>query len=191
MNLFKLSVLTLCFGISLCHADENISGNVSLQLQEFNQTEELNELAQGGLVLPNQPLNLSDEQRQAIRALVQSQINSYAKTGINLKSYERETLNSLLFNYGLQVLDDNQVVILDVYVPDVVYERPMLAPGVPMPDGAQVITADNLKELIAEAKAISQKEKADTRASESNSLEPANLNKSSNSVVDYGSEFNY
>ena len=159
MNKLKLSTLALMFCSSICFTQSSIAENVSEQLQEFNSAEDINELAEGGLVLPNQPLALSDEQRAAIRSLVQAQVNAYAKSGMNMKSYERDTLNSLLFNYGLQVLDNNQVVILDVYVPDQVYDRPMLTPEIPMPEGSQVITADNLKELKEEAKEIARKEK--------------------------------
>lgn len=191
MNKLKLSTLALMFCSSICFAQSSIAENVSEQLQEFNSAEDINELAEGGLVLPNQPLALSDEQRAAIRSLVQAQVNAYAKSGMNMKSYERDTLNSLLFNYGLQVLDNNQVVILDVYVPDQVYDRPMLTPEISMPEGSQVITADNLKELKEEAKEIARKEKEEQTDHSSNSLKNSvnsTLGTQSQVNIDYGSE---
>ena len=189
MNKLKLSTLALMFCSSICFAQSSIAENVSDQLQEFNSAEDINELAEGGLVLPNQPLALSDEQRGAIRSL--AQVNAYAKSGMNMKSYERDTLNSLLFNYGLQVLDNNQVVILDVYVPDQVYDRPMLTPEIPMPEGSQVITAENLKELKEEAKEIARKEKEEQTNHSSNSLKNSvnsTLGTQSQVNIDYGSE---
>lgn len=141
----KYTLLPLILFSSMSFANQ-LTGNVSQQLQEFNHAEDISELYKNGLVLPNQPLALSDEQRKQIRKLVQGQVDAYAQSGMNLKSYERDTLNAILFNYGLQVLDDNEVVMLDVFTSDVP-TKPMLTPNMPMPEGSTVITADNIRSI--------------------------------------------
>lgn len=142
---FKYMILSVLLCTSASYANQ-LTGNVSQQLQEFNKAEDISELYKNGLVLPNQPLALTHEQRKQIRGLVQNQVNAYAASGLNMKSYERDTLNAILFNYGLQVLDTNEVVMLDVFISDIP-DKPMLTPNMPMPDGSVVITADNIKAI--------------------------------------------
>lgn len=141
----KYMILSALLCTSASYANQ-LTGNVSQQLQEFNKAEDISELYKNGLVLPNQPLALTHEQRKQIRGLVQNQVNAYAASGMNMKSYERDTLNAILFNYGLQVLDTNEVVMLEVFISDIP-DKPMLTPNMPMPEGSMVITADNIKAI--------------------------------------------
>ena len=67
----------------------------------------------------------------------------------------------------------------------------MLTPEIPMPEGSQVITADNLKELKEEAKEIARKEKEEQTDHSSNSLKNSvnsTLGTQSQVNIDYGSE---
>ena len=60
-----------------------------------------------------------------------------------------------------------------------------------MPEGSQVITADNLKELKEEAKEIARKEKEEQTDHSSNSLKNSvnsTLGTQSQVNIDYGSE---
>ena len=67
----------------------------------------------------------------------------------------------------------------------------MLTPEIPMPEGSQVITAENLKELKEEAKEIARKEKEEQTNHSSNSLKNSvnsTLGTQSQVNIDYGSE---
>lgn len=93
-----------------------------------------------GILLPNQPLNLDPKTREQVRSYIEQSLKA---RNLRLKGYERDLLNALLFNYGVQVLDTGHVITLETYLP---YEQtePMLAPGIPMPkDSRQIVRASN------------------------------------------------
>ncbi len=138
-------------------AENNFTDQMSANLQSINKDNELNHLYQEGLILPNQPLQMSDEVRAKIRDQVQSEVRNYTSQGVRLKSYERESINAMLFNYGLQVLEDNSVVVLDLYIPEKANATQMLSPTVPMPDNAVIITKDNVEALNKSLKKQIQK----------------------------------
>ena len=58
-----------------------------------------------------------------------------------MRSFERDALNAMLFNYGVQLLDDGSVIALEP-VDDPVQtakEKPEVAPGIEVPKGAQEV----------------------------------------------------
>lgn len=122
-------------------------------LQDFRQQQMLDSLYSDGLIVPNQPLPMTPGQREKARSMVQNYLRAAQGAGMRLKRDEREMINTLLFNYGLQVLDDGRVVVLEVYQPDWGLDSPMLSPDVPMPAGAVTITQDNLQGLSEKARA--------------------------------------
>lgn len=122
-------------------------------LMDFRSSQQLDSLYSDGLVLPNQPLPLSPEQREKARVLVQGMIRAQTGAGAPLRRDDRDVMNVLLFNYGLQVLEDGRVVVLDVYVPENPSGESMLAPGVPLPEGSEAITRENIGSLSKRAAA--------------------------------------
>lgn len=126
----------------------NRRGEITLEEEEEEQVTPLSSVSdlmspddllnsKEGILIPNQPLQMAPEMREKVRAFVQEAL---AQKNMHLKSYERDMLNAMLFNYGVQVLDDGRVITLEVYLPEN-YDtsRAMLAPGVPMPEGAKQI----------------------------------------------------
>ena len=140
-------------------------GEITLEEEEEEQVTPLSSAAdllspddllnsKDGILIPNQPLQMAPEMREKVRSFVQEAL---AQKNMHLKSYERDMLNAMLFNYGVQVLDDGRVITLEVYLPEN-YDtgRAMLAPGVPMPEGArQIVRApinpDSTVKLIPES----------------------------------------
>lgn len=113
-----------------------------------NDKSTMRDLYSYGLVLPNQPLNIDPALRRQIRDMVQQNLYSSGFNG-NMRA-ERSVLNAVLFNYGLQVLDNGRVEILDMYIPEQP-QAPMLTPEVPMPASAVTLTKDNLDRVHADA----------------------------------------
>lgn len=124
------------------------SGQITLEEEEEEQVTPVSSVQQlmspedllnskDGILIPNQPLHMTPEMREKVRAMVESSLRAKQ---VHMKAYERDVLNALLFNYGVQVLDDGRVITLETYLPDN-YDtnRPMLAPGVPLPEGARQI----------------------------------------------------
>ncbi len=60
--------------------------------------------------------------------------NNFAK----IRADERETLNAILFNYGIQVLETGEVIALEV-IDDYTNGERMVAPDVPVPPTAQQV----------------------------------------------------
>lgn len=89
-----------------------------------------------GLLLPNTPINMSPEKKKAIRSMIQQYINKQNLT--KMKAYERDSLNTLIFNYGLQVLETGEVIALET-IDNYGNGTPMIAPDVPVPDTAQQV----------------------------------------------------
>ena len=89
-----------------------------------------------GLLLPNSPLGLSAERREVIRQKVEAFMkkNNFTK----IRADERETLNAILFNYGIQVLETGEVIALEV-IDDYTNGERMVAPDVPVPPTAQQV----------------------------------------------------
>ncbi len=131
------------------------AAGVQQGLMDFRSSQQLDALYSDGLVIPNQPLPLSPEQREKARILVQGLLRA-SSGGMGLRQDDREVVNVLLFNYGLQVLEDGRVVALDVYIPDGSGSG-MLAPGVPMPGGAVTVTRGNIGDLSRQAAADAAK----------------------------------
>lgn len=110
--------------------------------------------SEDGLLIPNQPLNLPMQTREELRKIVENSLAS--GSGVRMQAYQRDMLNALLFNYGLQVLDDGRVIILDTYIPGAGQsaEGPMLAPGIPMPDGARQVVRAPVQQMTDSGNAI-------------------------------------
>ena len=89
-----------------------------------------------GFVLPNRPLNLDDVTKLKIKAMVEAYLKAMGSGGQHLKAYERDELNILLFNYGVQVLDTGEVICLENVYSDDSTSSGMLAPDVKLPNGA-------------------------------------------------------
>jgi len=89
-----------------------------------------------GLLIPNSPLGLSPEKREEIRQKVELFIKQHNLTKI--RADERETLNALLFNYGIQVLETGDVIALEV-IEDYTNGERMVAPDIPVPSSAQQV----------------------------------------------------
>lgn len=134
---------------------------------------QLRDLYSYGLVLPNQPLQMAPETREEARQLVQQSLR--ASGAARMGRAERDVVNAVLFNYGLQVLDDGRVVILDMYYPDPAQgvQPAMLAPGIPMPAGAVTITRENLGRIHdSAARSAAQSRAAKAGASQGGSALP-------------------
>lgn len=196
----KKVLLITCLASSFAtYASEEFFVNKSVSAMiNFNEEQgQLDALYKEGVILPNQPLNLSDTQRILLRDHVQSLIDEQSSAGgMRIKSYERDTLNAMLFNYGLQLLDDGRVVIIDVFTPN---EYPneygssantsnSLSPNVAMPDGAVVITRDNIAELNRQAQRQQLLEQ--TKTSDSTSGQSQSALQDQGIDIDYGAEFN-
>ena len=93
-----------------------------------------------GWVLPNQPLNIDPVLRSQLRDTAQKFVKSYNPPFTHM---ERDVFNSIFFNYGLQILDDNSVIILESYIPGMVQTQPMLSPNVSIPTGALQILRES------------------------------------------------
>ncbi len=138
------ALLTSAFQITYAKQQ---SHNIQEEILENDINNNINELYQDGVIVPNQPLDLSDAEREQIRNLVEKLIREQiTAVGMRLKSFEREQLNALLFNYGIQVLEDNRVVALEVYIPKDKTTK-MLTPNYAMPDNAVTLTKDNVNKI--------------------------------------------
>ncbi len=117
------------------------------------QDETVDRLYSHGLVVPNQPLPLTDGQREQARGAVEAYVREQQKLGKPLSLQEREIFNALIFNYGLQLLDDGRVVPLDVYLPMMQYgaDYQRLTPNVPIPESAVRVIPENLPVLMRTA----------------------------------------
>ena len=91
---------------------------------------------QNGLLLPNSPLGLSPQKREEIRQKVEIFMKQHNIAKI--RADERETLNAILFNYGIQVLETGDVIALEV-IEDYTNGERMVAPDVPVPSSAQQV----------------------------------------------------
>lgn len=89
-----------------------------------------------GMLIPNSPLGLSPQKREELRRMVEMYLkqNNMSK----IKAYERDSLNALLFNYGVQVLETGDVITLEI-IDDYTNGERMVAPDVPVPSTAQQV----------------------------------------------------
>lgn len=90
---------------------------------------------QNGLLIPNSPIRLPPDEKEKLRLMVQSYLKS--NNMLKIKSYERDTLNALLFNYGIQVLETGDVISLEIV--DYTADNNMITPDIPVPGTAQQV----------------------------------------------------
>lgn len=90
---------------------------------------------QNGLLIPNSPIRLPSKEKEKLRLLVQAYLKK--NNMFKIKSYERDTLNALLFNYGIQVLETGDVISLEVV--DYTADSNMITPDIPVPGTAQQV----------------------------------------------------
>ncbi|MBO5565832.1 MAG: hypothetical protein J5934_01265 [Succinivibrio sp.] len=125
-----------------------------LAIQGLTEDPTLRGLYSEGLVVPNQPLPMKDSERRIARDYVQQFIDQHKAQEGDFKRQERRVINALLFNYGLQLLDDGRVVILDVYLPVETDAQgnpvPALMPGMPLAK-ENTLTRENAQKLYTEA----------------------------------------
>ena len=90
---------------------------------------------QNGLLIPNSPIRLPPDEKEKLRLMVQSYLKN--NNMLKIKSYERDTLNALLFNYGIQVLETGDVISLEIV--DYTADNNMITPDIPVPGTAQQV----------------------------------------------------
>lgn len=158
-------------------------------INEFSAENNLKQLYQEGMVVPNQPLAMPDAQRKILRDKVQELLDSRSAGGMRMNGFERETLNAILFNYGLQALEDGRVIIIDVFVPNQQMQgNGMLSPNVELPKGAVVLTPQNAEHVLEQAKLDNLRSEQARKAEAQKSKQ---ADKIFNTSDDYGKEFNY
>lgn len=120
--------------------EEEEAVNLPTQIGSLAEAEKLfDKDGKGGVLLPNQPIHMAPQVREAIRKRVELLVKTQGLYG--MRSFERDTLNAMLFNYGIQLLDDGSVIALEP-VDDPVQtaqETPEVAPGIEVPKGAQEV----------------------------------------------------
>lgn len=120
--------------------EEEEAVNLPTQIGSLAEAEKLfDKDGKGGVLLPNQPIHMAPQVREAIRKRVELLVKTQGLYG--MRSFERDALNAMLFNYGVQLLDDGSVIALEP-VDDPVQtakETPEVAPGIEVPKGAQEV----------------------------------------------------
>lgn len=120
--------------------EEEEAVNLPTRIGSLAEAEKLfDKDGKGGVLLPNQPIHMAPQVREAIRKRVELLVKTQGLYG--MRSFERDTLNAMLFNYGIQLLDDGSVIALEpVDDPEQsAQEAPEVAPGVSVPKGAQQV----------------------------------------------------
>lgn len=120
--------------------EEEEAVNLPTQIGSLAEAEKLfDKDGKGGVLIPNQPIHMAPQVREAIRKRVELLVKTQGLYG--MRSFERDALNAMLFNYGVQLLDDGSVIALEP-VDDPVQtakEKPEVAPGIKVPKGAQEV----------------------------------------------------
>mgnify|MGYP004520660887 FL=1 len=120
--------------------EEEEAVNLPTQIGSLAEAEKLfDKDGKGGVLIPNQPIHMAPQVREAIRKRVELLVKTQGLYG--MRSFERDALNAMLFNYGVQLLDDGSVIALEP-VDDPVQtakETPEVAPGIEVPKGAQEV----------------------------------------------------
>lgn len=120
--------------------EEEEAVNLPTQIGSLAEAEKLfDKDGKGGVLIPNQPIHMAPQVREAIRKRVELLVKTQGLYG--MRSFERDALNAMLFNYGVQLLDDGSVIALEP-VDDPVQtakEKPEVAPGIEVPKGAQEV----------------------------------------------------
>lgn len=120
--------------------EEEEAVNLPTQIGSLAEAEKLfDKDGKGGVLIPNQPIHMAPQVREAIRKRVELLVKTQGLYG--MRSFERDALNAMLFNYGVQLLDDGSVIALEP-VDDPVQtakEKPEVAPGIDVPKGAQEV----------------------------------------------------
>lgn len=120
--------------------EEEEAVNLPTQIGSLAEAEKLfDKDGKGGVLIPNQPIHMAPQVREAIRKRVELLVKTQDLYG--MRSFERDALNAMLFNYGVQLLDDGSVIALEP-VDDPVQtakEKPEVAPGIEVPKDAQEV----------------------------------------------------
>lgn len=120
--------------------EEEEAVNLPTQIGSLAEAEKIfDKDGKGGVLIPNQPIHMAPQVREAIRKRVELLVKTQGLYG--MRSFERDALNAMLFNYGVQLLDDGSVIALEP-VDDPVQtakEKPEVAPGIEVPKGAQEV----------------------------------------------------
>lgn len=120
--------------------EEEEAVNLPTQIGSLAEAEKLfDKDGKGGVLIPNQPIHMAPQVREAIRKRVELLVKTQGLYG--MRSFERDALNAMLFNYGVQLLDDGSVIALEP-VDDPVQtakKKPEVAPGIEVPKGAQEV----------------------------------------------------
>lgn len=120
--------------------EEEEAVNLPTQIGSLAEAEKLfDKDGKGGVLIPNQPIHMAPQVREAIRKRVELLVKTQGLYG--MRTYERDALNAMLFNYGVQLLEDGSVIALEP-VDDPVQtaqETPEVAPGIEVPKGAQKV----------------------------------------------------
>lgn len=120
--------------------EEEEAVNLPTQIGSLAEAEKLfDKDGKGGVLIPNQPIHMAPQVREAIRKRVELLVKTQGLYG--MRSFERDALNAMLFNYGVQLLDDGSVIALEP-VDDPVQtakEKPEVAPGIEVPKDAQEV----------------------------------------------------
>ena len=120
--------------------EEEEAVNLPTQIGTLAEAEKLfDKDGKGGVLIPNQPIHMAPQVREAIRKRVELLVKTQGLYG--MRTYERDALNAMLFNYGVQLLDDGSVIALEP-VDDptqTAQETPEVAPGIEVPKGAQKV----------------------------------------------------
>ena len=118
--------------------EEEEAVNLPTQIGSLAEAEKLfDKDGKGGVLIPNQPIHMAPQVREAIRKRVELLVKTQGLYG--MRTYERDALNAMLFNYGVQLLEDGSVIALEP-VDDpaqTAQETPEVAPGIEVPKGAQ------------------------------------------------------
>ncbi len=120
--------------------EEEEAVNLPTQIGSLAEAEKLfDKDGKGGVLIPNQPIHMAPQVREAIRKRVELLVKTQGLYG--MRSFERDALNAMLFNYGVQLLDDGSVIALEP-VDDPVQtakKKTEVAPGIEVPKGAQEV----------------------------------------------------
>lgn len=118
--------------------EEEEAVNLPTQIGSLAEAEKLfDKDGKGGVLIPNQPIHMAPQVREAIRKRVELLVKTQGLYG--MRTYERDALNAMLFNYGVQLLEDGSVIALEP-VDDpaqTAQKTPEVAPGIEVPKGAQ------------------------------------------------------